>query len=101
MAAGVPEPQLNVRLPLPDGRGLVPDLAWPLYRVAAEYNGGHHNKTEQRVHDLRRIDDYTDIGWATVNIEKTELMQHPDSVVTRVVARLASRGWRPPPGLLS
>ncbi len=98
MAAGIPEPQLNVRLPLPDGRGLVPDLAWPRYRVAAEYNGVHHNKTGQRIHDLRRIDDYTDIGWMTVNIEKTELLQHPDSVVFRVAQRLASRGWKPPRG---
>ncbi len=97
--AGIPEPQLNVRLPLPGGRELVPDLAWPLYRVAAEYNGTHHNKPGQRIHDLRRIDDYTDIGWTTVNIEKTELLQHPDSVVFRVAQRLASRGWRPPRGL--
>ena len=98
--AGIPEPQLNVRLPLPDGRELIPDLAWPLFRVAAEYNGAHHNKVEQRIHDLRRIDDFTDIGWTTVNIEKTELLQHPESVVFRVAQRLASRGWRPPRGLL-
>jgi hypothetical protein len=96
MAAGIPEPQLNVSLPLPDGREVVPDLAWPQYRVAAEYNGEHHNRVEQRIHDLRRIDDFTDIGWTTVNIEKTELLQYPDSVVFRVAQRLASRGWAPP-----
>ena len=93
--AGIPEPELNVPLLLPDHRTVIPDLGWPAYRVAAEYNGAHHNRPGQRIHDLRRIDDYLDIGWTTVNIEKTELLQHPDSAVFRVAQRLESQGWTP------
>ena len=94
--SGIPEPELNRPLAHPSGRQLIPDLAWPAYRVAAEYNGIHHDEPEQRVHDLRRIDDFTDIGWTTVNVERTELFWHPDSAVTRVAGRLTERGWAPP-----
>ena len=94
--AGIPEPALNVELRHPSGRTLIPDLSWPEYRVAAEYNGAHHDSPGQRVHDLRRIDDFTDMGWTTVNIEKTELFGHPQSVVRRVAARLVGSGWRSP-----
>lgn len=98
LRAGLPEPKLNLELPLPGGGKLIPDLAWPPYRVAAEYNGIHHDQTGQRIHDLRRIDDFTDIGWVTVNVERSELFQEPDSAVTRVANRLASRGWVMPRG---
>ena len=93
--SGIPEPELNLPLAHPSGRQLIPDLAWPAYGVAAEYNGIHHDVPEQRVHDLRRIDDFTDIGWMTVNVERTELFRHPDSAVARVARRLTERGWVP------
>ena len=99
--SGIPEPELNLPLAHPSGRQLIPDLAWPAYRVAAEYNGIHHDLPEQRVHDLRRIDDFTDIGWMTVNVERTELFRHPDSAVARVARRLTERGWVPPERLHS
>ena len=97
--AGIPEPVLNGRLTHPRGRIIVPDLAWPQYRVAAEYNGAHHEQNDQRVRDLRRVDDFTDLGWTTVNIAKEELFGAPDSAVRRVAARLQAAGWRPPPSL--
>jgi hypothetical protein len=94
--AGIPEPELNRSLWLPDGRELIPDLSWPSYRVAAEYNGIHHDEAGQREHDLRRIDDFTDIGWVTVNVERRELSEEPGAVADRVARRLVERGWRPP-----
>ncbi|MEO6116354.1 MAG: hypothetical protein ABIP33_08225 [Pseudolysinimonas sp.] len=96
MGAGIPEPELNVRLVHPEGRIVIPDLAWPSYRVAAEYNGLHHESGDQRVHDLRRADDFCDIGWSTVNVERAELFQNPRSAVKRVARRLAGCGWTPP-----
>lgn len=93
--AGIPEPMLNVELRHSSGRTVIPDLSWPEYRVAAEYNGGHHDAPDQRIHDLRRIDDFTDIGWTTVNIEKNELFRHPESAVRRVAGRLVGAGWQP------
>jgi hypothetical protein len=98
LRASLPEPELNLELPLPSGGKLIPDMAWPQYRVAAEYNGIHHDKPGQRVHDLSRIDDFTDIGWVTVNVERVELFQSPLSAATRVAHRLASRGWEMPRG---
>jgi len=96
VGAGIPEPELNRSLWLPDGRELIPDLSWRSYRVAAEYNGAHHDDVMQREHDLRRIDDFTDIGWVTVNVERRELAEEPGAVIHRVARRLVERGWQPP-----
>lgn len=93
LRAGLPEPELNFELTHPSGRIMIPDLAWPHYRVAAEYNGVHHDKPDQRVRDLRRVDDFVDIGWTTVNVDRTQLFQHPASTVLRVTERLQDRGW--------
>lgn len=96
LRAGRPEPVLNVALAHPSGRTLIPDLGWPDFRVAAEYNGIHHDEPDQRVHDLGRIDDFTDIGWTTVNVDRNELYPHPGSVVARIARRLVEHGWVPP-----
>jgi hypothetical protein len=94
--AGIPEPVLNERLIHPSGRLLIPDLGWPDYRVAAEYNGIHHDEPGERVHDLSRLDDFVDIGWSTVNVERKELAENPRSIVARLTRRLTERGWMPP-----
>lgn len=94
--AGIPEPVLNTRLVHPSGRVLIPDLGWPRFRVAAEYNGIHHDEPRERVHDLRRMDDFADIGWVTVNVERKELAETPGSAVARLTRRLTERGWMPP-----
>jgi hypothetical protein len=37
--AGFPEPSLNEPIPLDAGRFVIPDLSWPAYRLAIEYDG--------------------------------------------------------------
>ena len=92
--AGLPEPELNVPLITVDGRKLIPDLAFPEFRVAVEYNGIHHDEAPEKVKDLRRMDDYADLDWSVVNVERAELFGSPSSVVARTVRRLRERGWQ-------
>jgi hypothetical protein len=94
---GTPEPVLNQPIPRVAGfpRVLIPDLSWPAFRVAAEYNGAHHDSDGQQVHDLGRMDAYTDVGWSVVNVEKLEFFGKPGSAEARVARRLLERGWQP------
>ena len=91
--AGVPEPMLNVSLGRV-GRGiLIPDIAFPEFRLAVEYNGIHHDEANAKPKDLRRMDEYAEIKWSVVNVERSELFGSPSSVVARTVRRLRERGW--------
>ena len=87
---GIPEPELN----RPITPAIVPDLAWPEYRVCAEYNGDYHDDEEQRPRDLRRAEAKERLGWSTVNVDRHDLPTAP----VRVAARLRERGW---PGTLT
>ncbi|CAN5171916.1 hypothetical protein BH11ACT3_BH11ACT3_01640 [soil metagenome] len=92
-SVGIPEPQLNVSLVDADGRELIPDLAWPEYRIALEYNGWHHETSRNRIADVRRLDRYADIGWSAMAVDRTELYRFPSHLVSRVIRRLDAAGW--------
>jgi hypothetical protein len=91
--AGLPEPVLNVPIDTVNGGVLLPDVAFPEYRVAVEYNGVGHDEASEKVKDLRRMDEYTELGWAVVNVARAELFGTPSSVVARTIRRLRERGW--------
>jgi hypothetical protein len=91
--AGLPEPELNVELTTRDRGVLIPDISYPEFRVAVEYNGIHHDDASEKVKDLRRMDEYTEIGWSAVNVDRAELFGSPSSVIARTVRRLHERGW--------
>ena len=93
MSAGLPEPALNVTLLDANGRKLIPDLAWPDYLVASEYNGQHHEQSRNRIADVQRLDRYADIGWSAMAVNRTELYGAASALVARTMRRLVSRGW--------
>lgn len=82
--AGLPEPVLNQPLRTGSGAALIPDLAWPSVRLAAEYNGAGHETADQHRRDLRRLDDYADLGWRVVNVEASELFGAPAGLEHRL-----------------
>ena len=50
----LPEPVLGYVVCSPDGRELAwPDLAFPEFKVAVNYDGGHHLTSEQKESDIR------------------------------------------------
>jgi very-short-patch-repair endonuclease len=91
--AGLPEPRLNAEVPLRGGRIAIPDLSWPVERVAVEYDGWWH--AEQSDRDADRHERLVDVGWLVVHVRKHDLFREPATVVRRVLDRLAQRGYRP------
>lgn len=93
--AGLPEPELNVLCFAPDGTVIgMPDLAWPRYRVAGQYEGDHHRGQEQFRRDIRRDEKFVDNGWTVVKATADDLFAHPRELVERFARRLGAAGWR-------
>ena len=91
---GLPEPLINTDIV--DGRGrfiATPDLQWPEWRVALEYEGDHHREQTRFRRDIARIERLVDAGWVVVRVSASELYGNPRVIVNRVESRLRSRGW--------
>lgn len=93
--AGLPWPDLNVEITI-DGRRVIVDLAWLVWRVIAEYEGGHH-QTDRRQY-LIDIDRYglirtTDLTYLQFTKEQTRNLI---AVAKRVHAALARAGYDGP-----
>jgi len=92
--SGIPEPEINV--PCLDEHGglvAVPDLRWPRYKVALEYEGDHHRDVAQFRRDIQRIERLVDAGWIVVKVSADDLFARPGDLVRRVARRLTARGW--------
>ncbi|MDQ5840361.1 MAG: hypothetical protein M3537_04285 [Chloroflexota bacterium] len=91
--AGLPEPLLNPPTELRDGVVRQPDLAYPDYMVAAEYDGDGHSEAGQIVRDIAREEDFSRAGWTLVRLSKRHLANDARSAVAKVSAALLDRGW--------
>lgn len=92
--AGLPEPLLNAAVPVGGGRSSAPDLGWPQFKVAVEYDGFWHDTPQQRSADLERHELLADIGWLVVHIRKGDVFPDPLVAVARILRRLTERGYR-------
>jgi hypothetical protein len=95
-AAGIPEPVLNQPVLLADGDVAYPDLAWPGFRVAVEYDGTWHDDKRRRAADVERHEKLADVGWLVMHVRGRDLFGSPSAVVARVVRRLRERGFALP-----
>lgn len=85
--AGLPEPLLNVVLRNGLGHPVVwPDAAYPEYRVALQYDGGHHGDPDQYRRDIKRQALTESLGWREVRVQKGDLEGDRPFVVERVRA---------------
>jgi hypothetical protein len=93
--SGLPEPVLNYVVIGAYGTPVLwPDAAYPAQRVALQYEGSHHNATDQYLRDIRRADVAAEYGWLEVRVSKFDLTGDRPAVVSKVRAALESRGWR-------
>lgn len=91
--AGLPEPECGYPL---SGIGWL-DLAWPEYRVLAEYDGDQHRtSTGQYERDILRFDLAADLDWRVIRVRKRGVLVDPDATVRRVTAALTRNGWLGP-----
>jgi hypothetical protein len=88
--AGVPEPVVNVEA-WPGGP--IPDLAWPEFKVAVEYEGDHHREKQQFRADIGRIELLIDDDWLMVKASADDVFVRPRELAARIGRRLATRGW--------
>jgi very-short-patch-repair endonuclease len=94
--AGLPRAECGYHLR--DARGRTIgwfDLAWPAWRVIAEYDGDQHRtSTRQYDLDIGRFDAAADADWRVVRVRASGLT-HPQVTVDRVTRALEAGGWRP------
>lgn len=94
--AGLPKPDLNVEIMI-NGRTIIADLAWLIWRLIAEYEGGHH-QTDRRQY-LIDIDRYglirtTDLTYLQFTKEQARNLI---AVSQKVYAGLLAGGYDGPP----
>ncbi|SCE74388.1 hypothetical protein GA0074695_0761 [Micromonospora viridifaciens] len=93
--AGLPRPLAQHPVRLLSGLVLHPDLAWPEFWVAVEYDGHWHADPDQLHRDRRRLNQLVTAGWLVLHVTSRRLQREFPAVVREVRAALTSRGWRP------
>lgn len=92
--AGLPTPAVNVDAYDAFGRFLgMPDLSFPKYRVAVDYEGEIH-RTDASLwgKDLKRAPRFEDAGWSYLRAGAADY-RNSDELIARIGNRLRRRGW--------
>jgi Protein of unknown function (DUF559) len=90
VTAGLPEPEVNVRLFRFDGTYLGEgDLVYRGARLVLEYEGDQHRTDPlQFRYDIRRREEFEDAGWSVLRVTGDDLFPHRPELVRRVAFRL-------------
>jgi hypothetical protein len=93
---GLPEPVLSYVVLDPTGWELAwPDIAFPDFKVAVNYDGCHHLQERQRESDIRRDESLAAIGWTSVTVTASHVRTWGyDGCAHRVADALARAGLR-------
>jgi very-short-patch-repair endonuclease len=87
-AAGLPEPELQLRIVPEDLWSPAADLGYRAQRVAIQYDGGHHLTREQQSRDNRRDEFFNAAGWRYFKFNADDLAKGFRGAVSRVRAAL-------------
>ncbi len=93
--AGLPRPVAQYPVRVPTGLILHPDLAWPEFRVAVEYDGQWHSDADRMHLDRRRLNQLVAAGWLVLHVTGRRLRKEFPALVREIRAALVARGWRP------
>ncbi|WP_411719681.1 endonuclease domain-containing protein [Mycetocola sp.] len=94
--AGLPEPVLNADYYDDFGMFLAClDLSYPEFKVAIEYEGGHHRDGKQFARDIDRLNRLVEQGWRVVQVSARLVFRDPLELARRVQLALLERGWKP------
>jgi Protein of unknown function (DUF559) len=91
---GCPRPAVN-RDAYDDAGGWLarPDLSYPSYKIAIEYDGMHHERDPaQRQRDVLRNENLIANGWIVIVVTSQDLLQRPERILLRVLDALRRRG---------
>jgi hypothetical protein len=87
--AGLPEPELQLKLVPGDTYSPAADMGYRRQRIAIQYDGGHHLTREQQSRDNRRDHVFNTAGWRYFKFNADDLAQDFRRAVNQV--RLALR----------
>jgi hypothetical protein len=83
---GLPRPQLQYRLVLPDGPIRI-DAAWPEAKLAVEFDGAaFHGDPRARQRDLRRDAALAALGWLVLRFTYADITERPGRCAAQVLA---------------
>lgn len=89
-AAGLPEPELQLRVVPDDPYSPAADMGYRRQRIAIQYDGGHHLTREQQSRDNRRDESFNSAGWRYFKFNGDDLAQDFRRAVQKVRLALNS-----------
>jgi hypothetical protein len=96
LLGGLPRPVTQCPVRISPTLVLHPDLGWPEWQVAAEYDGSWHANAEQLHRDRQRLNQLVTAGWIVLHVTGRRLQGDPPAVIREVRGALTARGWRSP-----
>ncbi len=99
LRAALPEPGINCAVLDANSAYLEePDMTYPKFKIALQYDGGHHISEDQRRWDIFRDERIIEVGWRVLKLTQLDLNQPHSggkpSVVSRTCAALIQRSWK-------
>ncbi|WP_231567746.1 endonuclease domain-containing protein [Sinomonas humi] len=91
--AGLPDPEVDYPVIDELGQPVFVELAFPEYRLAVQYDGGHHLTPEQQRFDALRAQRLAGAGWRQVIITKLDMGRGAEIAVVRIAEALRRLGW--------
>jgi hypothetical protein len=92
--AGLPAPVTQHPIRLPSGVTVHPDLAWPEFRVAVEYDGQWHADPDRLHADRRRLNGLVAAGWIVLHVTTERMRRDFAGFAREVRTALVARGWK-------
>jgi hypothetical protein len=89
---GLPAPLPQFPVTVRSGRVLHPDLAWPDFKVALEYEGARHAEPDRMQLDRQRLNALVDAGWLVLHATSRHLGSGFTGLVADLRRALRSRG---------
>jgi very-short-patch-repair endonuclease len=89
---GLPRPVAQYVIRDSEGRFIARvDLAYPVERVALEYEGDHHRERAAFRRDIARVNALTALGWIVIRVTADDIYRNPAQLTRRVAELLRQR----------
>jgi hypothetical protein len=101
--AGLPEPETGLDIFDRHGAWIArPDLSYPKFRIAIEYDGRHHAESDRQwAKDIGRREHYDRAGWRVIVVTANHLYRQPGPTIMRILDALHERGHPEAPAMPS
>jgi very-short-patch-repair endonuclease len=89
---GLPRPVAQYVIRDSEGRFIARvDLAYPVERVALEYEGDHHRERAMFRRDIARVNALTTLGWIVIRVTADDIYRNPQQLTQRLAEVLRQR----------